>query len=104
MDAGIEINIELGNRAGNLRPNLHRDDGINRAGGFHDIVNVPAIHLGGKVFDLAASVKTEICDEEQNRDGNTTGSNLVDRYIAPCSLRTDSPLALGHGHRPLLRI
>ena len=67
FDAGIEIHKEMRNRPRNLRADLNRDDGIDRARGLHDLANVPAIRLGGKVLRLVLPPKFK-SDEDRGHD------------------------------------
>jgi hypothetical protein len=65
---GVEIGIELRNGSGDLRPNLHRDDRIDRAGCIHDVADLSPLHLRGEMREALAAVE----ESRPNQHGERT--------------------------------
>jgi hypothetical protein len=71
----------MGNRPRNLRANLNRDDGIDRAGSFHNLANVSTVRLRREVLRLFLPSELK---------GSEGGSYDDDPY-------RDYPVTLAHG-------
>ena len=83
VDARIEIRKELRDRAGHLRADLHRGDGVDGARGFHHVVNVAARHPGGQILCFVAAAEFENGSKYHKRGNDQRrGGFIPDNEIA----------------------
>src|SRR5207248_11281648 len=67
VDAGVKIDIQLRDGARDLRSNLHGDHRVDCSRGFHDIVDIAPLNLGGEVLWLSAVVQSK-ADKQPSQD------------------------------------